>query len=191
MREMGIQALYPKPSTSAPQPGSKICPCLLGGLHICKPDQVWGIDITYVPIKKSLLYLVAILDWHSRYVASWEIDDTLEIGFVLDACQKALGKSNPGIINSDQGSQFTSPKYISLFEEKSRISMDHRGRAFGNISTERLWRTLKYENVYISDYQAPRDARVGISQYMSYYNERRLHQSLGYRAPIAVYNDRQ
>ena len=115
MRDMGIQALYPKPSASMPQPGSKICPCLLGGLHICEPDQVWGIDITYVPIKKGWLYLVAILYWHSRYVVPWEIDDTLEIGFVLDAYQKALGKSAQCIINSNQGSQFTSPKYISLF----------------------------------------------------------------------------
>ena len=188
MREMGIRAVYPRPETSRPNPANKIYPYLLSGLAITRPNQVWSIDITYIPIRKSWLYLVAILDWYSRYVVEWTIDDSLEIDFVLDTCERALAVTVPEIMNSDQGSHFTSPKYTELFlNAGSRVSMDHRGRAFDNIFIERLWRTVKYEDVYVKQYDTPRDARAGIREYMRYYNEVRLHQGLEYRAPYKIY----
>ena len=188
MREMGIQAVYPKPDTSKPNPAHPIYPYLLKGLYIIGPDQVWSIDITYIPIKTSWLYLVAIIDWYSRYVIDWAIDDNLEIDFVLETATRALTRSKPGIMNSDQGSHFTSPKFTRLFlEAGSRISMDHKGRAFDNIFIERLWRTVKYENVYPKEYCTPSDARKGLREYLAYYNKMRMHQSLGYLTPEDVY----
>jgi len=188
MREMGISAIYPRQNTSKPNPENKIYPYLLKGLKIDHPDHVWSIDITYVPVRNSWLYLVAVLDWYSRYVLSWKIDDTLEIDFVLEACNEALESASPEIMNSDQGSHFTSPKYTALFlDADARISMDHRGRAYDNIFIERLWRTVKYENVYLNDYDSPRAARLGIRDYFNYYNTERLHQSLEYRTPLEVY----
>ena len=169
---------------------------------------MWSIDITYIPIKKSWLYLVAIIaelvekstnfqfvrffyqvqHWYSRYVISHEIDDTLEIGFVLEACRNALKSDIPQIMNSDQGSHFTSEKYTELFiSAGSLISMDHRGRAFDNIFIERFWRSLKYENVYLKCYETPRDARIGIRDYIDWYNQGRIHQNLDYRTPAQVY----
>ncbi|CAB1249083.1 hypothetical protein CLOSBL3_11838 [Clostridiaceae bacterium BL-3] len=175
--------------TKQPEPANTIYPYLLKNLVIMYPDQVWSIDITYVPIHKSWLYLVAIIDWYSRFVVDWEIDDNLEIYFVLEACKNALKKSAPEIINSDQGSHFTSPKYTNLFlESDSRISMDHRGRAYDNIFIERLWRSVKYENIYLQDYQNPREARIGINGYLKYYNYKRPHQSLSYKTPAEIYN---
>jgi len=139
-------------------------------------------------MNKGWLYLVAILDWFSRYVLSWELDQTLEMPFVLEAVKRALGQSRPEILNSDQGSHFTSPQYIEILKGADvKISMDGRGRALDNIFTERLWRSLKYEEVYIHDYQSPRQARQNISQYMDFYNHKRLHQSLDYRTPAEVY----
>lgn len=188
MREMGIQAVYPRQNTSNPNHAHKVYPYLLTGLEITKPDHVWSIDITYVPIRRSWLYLVAIMDWYSRYVVAYELDDTLEIGFVLQACETALKNASPDIMNSDQGSHFTSPRYTGLFiEAGSSISMDHRGRAFDNIFIERLWRTVKYEDIYLRSYETPRDARTGIGKYFRYYNEERPHQSLGYRTPAEAY----
>ena len=188
MREMGIQAVYPRQNTSKPDPANKVYPYLLAGLEITAPDQVWSIDITYIPIRRSWLYLTAILDWYSRYVVAWMIDDTLEIGFVLETCETALRQAVPGIMNSDQGSHFTSPKYTQLFlAVDSQISMDHRGRAFDNIFIERLWRTVKYEDVYLRFYDTPREARAGLGRYLHYYNHERPHQSLGYRTPAEVY----
>jgi len=188
MREMGIQAVYPRPNTSKPNPANKVYPYLLPGLEIVAPNHVWSIDITYIPIRRSWLYLVAILDWYSRYVVSWMMDDTLDIGFVLETCKNALARTTPVIMNSDQGSHFTSPKYIEMFlDAGSQISMDHRGRAFDNIFIERLWRTVKYEDVYLHSYDTPRDARIGITKYFDYYNNKRPHQSLGYRTPFEVY----
>ena len=190
MREMGIQAVYPRQNTSRPNPANKVYPYLLSGLEITKPNQVWSIDITYIPIRRSWLYLTAILDWYSRYVVAWMMDDTLEIGFVLETCKNALAMAVPGIMNSDQGSHFTSPKYTELFlNAGSQISMDHRGRAFDNIFIERLWRTVKYEDVYLRSYETPREARSGIGQYLAYYNIERPHQSLGYRTPAEVYRN--
>jgi len=139
MREMGIQAVYPRQSTSKPNSANKVYPYLLCGIEITAPNQVWSIDITYIPIRRSWLYLTAILDWYSRYVVAWAIDDTLEIGFVLETCEAALQRAVPLIMNSDQGSHFTSPKYTQLFlDAGAQISMDHRGRAFDNIFVERL-----------------------------------------------------
>lgn len=190
MREMGIQAIYPRQNTSKPNPANKVYPYLLSGLEITMPNQVWSIDITYIPIRRSWLYLTAILDWYSRYVVAWMIDDTLEMGFVLDTCRLALSKTAPIIMNSDQGSHFTSPKYTELFlNVGTQISMDHRGRAYDNIFIERLWRTVKYEDVYLRLYETPRDARTGIGQYFDYYNNERPHQSLGYRTPAEVYRN--
>lgn len=191
MREMGIQAIYPRQNTSRPEPSNKIYPYLLKGLNIDHPDHVWSIDITYIPIKNDWLYLVAIIDWYSRYVLDWQLSDTMEIDFVLDTSHKALKISTPEIMNSDQGSHFTSPKYTQIFlDAGSRISMDHRGRAYDNIFIERLWRTVKYEDVYPNAYETPREARIGINCFMKYYNQQRPHSRLQYRTPEEVYRGR-
>jgi putative transposase len=188
MRQMGIQAVYPRQNTSRPNPLNKVYPYLLKELRIERPNQVWSIDITYIPIKKSWLYLVAIIDWYSRYVIAWELSDTLEMAFVLDACNDALSFRRPEIMNSDQGSHFTSPRYTQLFEAvQSRISMDHRGRAYDNIFIERLWRSLKYEDIYLKDYSYPKEARIGIREYLTFYNQDRPHQSLNYKTPAEIY----
>ena len=188
MREMGIQAIYPRQNTSRPNKKNMIYPYLLTGLSIDHPNQVWSIDITYIPIRKSWLYLVAIIDWYSRYIVSWQIDDNLEIDFVLEANRRALATGRPEIMNSDQGSHFTSPKYTQMYiESGSRISMDHKGRAYDNIFIERLWRSLKYEDIYLREYDSPRAARTGIKEYLRYYNCERLHQSLNCHTPAEVY----
>lgn len=188
MREMGIQAIYPRQNTSKAQPGNLIYPYLLKGLVINHPNQVWSIDITYIPIRTDWLYLVAIIDWFSRYVISWELSDTMDIDFVLNTSQNALKKAAPEIMNSDQGSHFTSSKYTDIFlNAGSKISMDHRGRAYDNIFIERLWRSVKYENVYLNEYDRPRDARIGISRYFSFYNTERPHSSINYQTPESVY----
>lgn len=188
MQEMGIQAIYPRQNTSKPEPGHKIYPYLLKGLKIDHPNHVWSIDITYIPVKTDWLYLVAIIDWYSRFVLHWEMDDNMEIDFILDTSRKALKIANPEIMNSDQGSHFTSPQYTRLFlDAGSRISMDHRGRAYDNIFVERLWRTIKYEEVYVKAYETPREARIGINSYMRYYNHERPHSRLGYRTPEEIY----
>ena len=192
MQEMGIQAVYPRQNTSKPNPAHKIYPYLLKDTEASYPNHVWSIDITYIPIRKSWLYLTAIIDWYSRYVISWEIDDTLEISFVLEACKHALEHEKPCIMNSYQGSHFTSPKYVNLvLDAGSRISMDHRGRAYDNIFIERFWRSLKYENIYLKDYTYPREARIGIRKYLDFYNVERPHQSLGYKTPSEVYFGRE
>ena len=191
MREMGIQAIYPRQNTSRPEPANKVYPYLLKGLKIDHPDHVWSIDITYIPIKNDWLYLVAIIDWYSRYVLDWQLSDTMEIDFVLDTSHKALEISTPEIMNSDQGSHFTSPKYTQIFlDAGARISMDHRGRAYDNIFIERLWRTVKYEDVYPNAYETPREARIGINRFMKYYNQQRPHSRLQYRTPEEVYRGR-
>ena len=188
MREMGIRAIYPRPNLSKPDKENKIYPYLLKDIEIVRPNQVWSIDITYIPIRSSFLYLTAIIDWYSRYVISWEIDDTLDIGFVLETCQNALSKSVPEIMNSDQGSHFTSSRYTDLLLNKGcKISMDHCGRAYDNIFIERLWRSVKYENVYPNEYDTPREARFGIRDYFKFYNEKIPHQSLNYLTPAHVH----
>jgi putative transposase len=186
---MGIQAIYPRQNTSKSEPSNPVYPYLLKGLNINHANHVWSIDITYVPVRSSWLYLTAIIDWYSRYVIAWNIHDTLENDFVLDASKRALCVAVPEIMNSDQGSHFTSPKFTEIFlKAGARISMDHRGRAYDNIFIERLWRTIKYENIYPSEYASPREARKGINEFMQYYNKVRLHQSLGYRTPEEIYH---
>jgi len=189
MREMGIAGIAPGPKLSKRNPEHKIYPYLLRGLHIERPNQVWGIDITYIRLVDGWMYLVAILDWFSRYVLTWELDQTLEMPFVLRTVDRALAENKPDIWNSDQGSHFTSPQYTQrLLEAKVRISMDGRGRALDNIFTERLWRSLKYEEVYLHEYFSPRQARQGIDRYLTFYNHERPHQSLDYLTPAAIYS---
>lgn len=188
MQEMAIQAIYPKPNLSRRHPEHQIYPYLLRNVKAALPNHIWGIDITYVRVSGSWLYLVAVLDWFARYIVSWALDDTLEIGFVLEAVERALHSATPTIFNSDQGSHFTSPLYTQLVKAAgAQISMDGRGRAFDNIFTERFWRSFKYEEVYIHNYETPREARTGIARYMAHYNHQRPHQALAYRTPAAVY----
>lgn len=188
MREMAIVGIAPGPNLSRRAAAHKLYPYLLRGLDIRHPNHVWGIDITYIRLRSGWMYLVAVLDWFSRYVVSWALDQTLEMAFVLEAVESALAQAQPCIWNSDQGSHFTSPQYTGkLLDAGVQISMDGKGRALDNIFTERLWRTVKYEDVYLRDYASPRDARSGISDYLTFYNRGRLHQSLNYRTPAEVY----
>lgn len=188
MREMGIEAIYPKLNLSKRNLQHKVYPYLLRGITASYPNHIWGIDITYIRLRQGWMYLVAIIDWFSRYVVDWELDLTLEIEFVLTSVKRALAKAKPQIMNSDQGSHFTSPRYINILKEAGvLISMDGRNRAIDNIFTERLWRSLKYEDIYIKDYQSPKEARTGIRDYFQTYNFRRPHQSLGYKEPAEVY----
>lgn len=191
MREMGIAAIYPGPNTSKRRAEHQVYPYLLRGLTISCPDLVWGVDITYVRMRTAWMYLVAVLDWYSRYVISWELDQTLGLGFVLEAMSRALSGARPSICNSDQGSHFTSPQFVGLLESADvRVSMDGRGRALDNVFTERLWRSVKYEEVYIRGYENPRGARQSLSRYFEYYNQERPHQALRYRTPAEVYHDK-
>lgn len=187
--EMGLTTLYPKPNLSrAGGAESRVYPYLLRDLVIDRPDQVWGVDITYIRLTGGWMYLVAFLDWFSRFVLSWELSDSLELPFVLSCADAALSNAMPEIINSDQGSHFTSERFTSRFRlAGSQISMDGRGRCMDNIFTERLWRSVKYEEVYLSEYSSPREARRGLSQYLMFYNQRRPHQSLQNRTPAEVY----
>jgi putative transposase len=188
MREMGLEAIYPKPNLSKPAPEHRIYPYLLRGVTSAYVNHIWGIDITYIRLQKGWLYLVAILDWHSRYVVSWEIDQTLEIPFVLACVDRALSGAAPTFFNSDQGSHFTSPQYLQrLLARNIDISMDGRGRALDNIFTERFWRSVKYEEVYLKDYATPKEARQSLTRYLEFYNRTRPHQSLGYKTPAQVY----
>jgi putative transposase len=188
MREMGIYGRLPGPHLSRPAPENKIFPYLLRNLAIVRPNQVWGIDITYIRLVHGWLYLVAVLDWFSRLVMSWALDQTLEMGFVMEAVEKALTQGKPDIWNSDQGGHFTSEVYIRRLQEADiQISMDGKGRATDNIFVERLWRTVKYEEVYPRAYETPQEARRGLGRYFLWYNHRRAHQSLGYRTPAAVH----
>ena len=188
MREMQIAGVAPGPNTSRPNPEHKVYPYLLRGLKIERQNQVWGIDITYIRLRAGWMYLVAILDWFSRYVIAWQLDQTLELPFVLLAVDQALTSACPEILNSDQGSHFTSPQYVQkLLDAHIRVSMDGRGRALDNVFTERLWRSLKYEEVYLHDYDSPREARQGIGRYLDFYNFERPHQSLDYRTPAEIH----
>ena len=190
MRLIGIEAIYPKRNLSKASPGHKIYPYLLRNREISQVNEVWGTDITYIRMRYGWLYLVAIMDWISRYALSWELSTTLEVDFCIRALKRALGIGTPEIFNSDQGSQFTSLTFIESLEKRNiQISMDGRGRAMDNAFNERLWRSVKYEEVYIKDYETVRDAKEGISRYMSFYNWDRPHQSLGYKTPAEVYFD--
>lgn len=188
MRDMGLRGLAPGPQSSKPAAGHTVYPYLLRGLQIERPNHVWGIDITYIRLHQGWLYLVVVLDWYARYIISWELDQTLQQPFVTVAVQRALDTATPQIWNSDQGSHFTSPQYTALLTAAGvRISMDGRGRALDNVFTERLWRTVKYEEVYLNEYASPREARCRLSHYVSFYNHQRVHQALGYQTPAEVY----
>jgi putative transposase len=188
MQEMGIAGVAPGPHTSRRHPLHPVYPYLLRHVTAAHPNHIWGIDITYVRLQAGWLYLVAVLDWYTRYVVAWELDQSLEIGFVLQAVDQALTVGCPLIWNSDQGSHFTSPQYLGRLEERGiQISMDGTGRALDNIFTERLWRTVKYEEVYLQSYSTPREARQSLARYFAFYNQERPHQALGYQTPATLY----
>ena len=188
MREMGLAGICPGPNLSKRSQQAAIYPYLLRDVTAAYPNHIWGIDITYVRMRGGWMYLVAVLDWFSRYVVSWELDQNLAQPFVMRAVEQALCVATPLIINSDQGSHFTSRQYTSvLLAAGVQISMDGKGRALDNIFTERLWRTVKWEEVYLQDYATPRDARRSLRQYLEFYNHSRLHQALDYCTPAEIY----
>lgn len=188
MREMGIHAIYPGPNLSKRNHAHKIYPYLLRGVKANTPNHIWGTDITYIRLSKGWLYLVAFMDWFSRYVLAWELDFSLEVDFVIEALDNALKLGKPEITNSDQGGQYTSKSYIDrLLGNDIKISMDGRGRAMDNIFTERLWRTVKYQEVYLNDYESPRHARISLGRFFDKYNNYRPHQSLCNLTPAEVY----
>jgi len=189
LRMMGLMAVYPKKRLSLPNAKHKKYPYLLRGVTIERPNQVWSADITYVRQRRGFAYLVAIMDWHSRYVLAWELSLSLESDFCVEALRRALSKGMPEIFNSDQGTQFTSEDFTGiLLNAGIRISMDGRGRVYDNIFNERLWRSVKYEEVYLKDYEGICEARESIGRYFEFYNGERPHQSLGYRTPREVYS---
>jgi putative transposase len=188
MRQMGLVALGPKPGSSQPHPEHKVYPYLLRGLRIERSNQVWCTDITYIRMRQGWLYLVAIMDWFSRYVLSWKLSITLEVEFCLEALHMALTTAKPEIFNSDQGAQFTSLAFTQRLKSAGiAISMDGRGRVFDNIFIERLWRSLKQEEVYVHDYDSVKLAQIGMNRFFERYNYRRLHQSLNYATPAEIY----
>lgn len=188
MHEMGLAGICPGPNLSKRVHQAGIYPYLLRDVRAERPNHIWGIDITYIRLRGGWMYLVAVVDWFSRYVVSWELDQTLAQPFVMAAVEQALCVATPVIWNSDQGSHFTSPQYSSvLLAAGVQISMDGKGRALDNIFTERLWRTVKWEEVYLHDYATPRDARRSLTTYLEFYNHSRLHQALDYRTPAEVY----
>lgn len=188
MRILGIQAIYPKQKTTVPTPGHQIYPYLLKNLAIIHPNQVWSTDITYIPLEQGFCYLTAILDWFSRYVLSWELSETMETEFCVRALKSALAIATPYIHNSDQGLQQTSLAYTGLLKErKIQISMDGRGRCLDNIFTERLWRTVKYEDVYLKHYRTIEETYEGLQKYFPFYNGERRHQGLNYKTPEEIY----
>jgi putative transposase len=189
MRRMGLEAIYQKPNTSKPHPGHKVYPYLLGGVDIVRPNQLWCADITYIPMRRGFLYLVAVMDWYSRKVLSWRLSNTLESEFCVAALEEALGKyGTPEIFNTDQGSQFTSLDFTQTLNDATvRISMDGKGRWKDNIMIERLWRTLKYECVYLNAFEGGSEAREGIGRWVELYNRKRPHSSLDDRTPYEAY----
>lgn len=188
MRVMGLHAVVPGPHTSRPHPEHRVYPYLLRDRVIQAPNEVWCADITYLPMSRGYLYLVAVMDWFSRYVLSWELSNALEAAFCVEAVKRALVKASPVIFNTDQGSQFTSEAFLQLLEAAGvQISMDGRGRARDNVFVERLWRSVKYEDVYIRDYRDGIEAQSGLSRYFRFYNIQRRHQGLDGRTPAQVY----
>jgi len=188
MRLMGLEAIYPKPRTSIPGKGHKIYPYLLRNMEITHVNQVWGTDITYIPVRGGFMYLVAVLDWYSRYVLSWRLSNTMDVHFCIEALEDALKIARPEIFNMDQGAQFTSSAFTGRLEEAViKISMDGRGRAFDNIFVERLWRSLKYEDIYLKDYQTVAELYAGLHKYFGFYNIERPHQAHGGIPPGMVY----
>lgn len=190
MRALGLTAIYPGPRTTIPQPGHTVYPYLLRGKAITAVNQVWSTDITYIRLRGGFIYLTAVMDWFSRYVLAWELSNTLDGAFCLSTVDRALRIATPQIFNTDQGAQYTSHDFTGrLLDAGVRISMDGRGRALDNIFVERLWRSVKYEEVYLKDYAAMGEAVDGIGAYLRFYNTRRPHQSLNYCTPSAIYGD--
>ena len=188
MQIMGIKAIYRQPRTSKPSANHRSYPYLLSGIKVVRPNQVWAADITYIPMARGFLYLVAIMDVYSRYVLSWRLSNTLDASFCVEALQEALSKGRPDIFNTDQGAQFTGVAFTALLEQHGvRISMDGKGSYSDNLFIERLWRTVKYEEVYLKAYQDGRDARSSLANYFHFYNVERPHQSLGYRTPAELF----
>ncbi len=187
-RRLGLQAIYPRRRIGFSSPGHKLYPYLLEGVKVERPDQIWGADITYIRLAHGFVYLVAVMDWYSRYVLSWELSNTLDSRFCGEALRKALWTSRPEIFNTDQGVQFSSQEFTGLLQDcEIKISMDGRGRVYDNIFVERLWRTVKYEEVYLHEYRTVSEAKQGLRAYFLFYNAERLHQSLSYRTPHEVY----
>lgn len=188
LRTMGLMAIYAKPHLSQNGAAHRRFPYLLGDVKIQRANQVWSADITYIRLRGGFVYLVAVLDWYSRYVLAWELSNSLEVSFCVAVLERALAQERPEIFNTDQGAQFTSPQFQApLLRAQTRISMDGRGRVFDNIFVERLWRSVKYEEVYVQDYPDVRAAQSGLRQYFRFYNEERYHQGLNYRTPRNVY----
>lgn len=188
MQQMGLEAIYPKRQLSRPAPGQRVYPYLLRGVAIERPDQVWSADITYVPLAAGFMYLVATIDWYSRCVLAWRLSNTLDGSFCMEMLDEALGRGRPEIFNTDQGVQFTSAAFIATLETRGvRVSMDGKGRFLDNIFIERLWRSLKYEEIFIKAYNTMNEARKGINAWILFYNDERPHQALGYRTPRAVF----
>ncbi len=185
MAKMGLAAVYPRPRTTVPHPEHRVYPYLLRGLAINRPDQVWCADITYIPMRRGFLYLVAVMDWASRKVLAWRLSNTLDVEFCVEALGEALARyGRPEIFNPDRGSQFTSPRFTGLLTEAGvRVSMDGRGRWLDNVFIERLWRSMKYECVYLHAFETGREARAGLGRWMAYYNADRPHSALGGRTP--------
>ncbi len=188
LRTMGLEAIYAKPRLSQPAEGHTIYPYLLRGVTVDRIHHVWSADITYIRLQAGFVYLVAVMDWFSRYVLSWAVSITMDVAFCLEALEQALGQGQPEIFNTDQGAQFTSRAFTEQLQKGGiRISMDGRGRALDNVFVERLWRTVKYEEVYLRDYHSVWDTRQGLTGSFAFYNAERLHQALGYRTPATVY----
>jgi putative transposase len=193
MKRMRIKAIYRRPNTSKPAPGNKIYPYLLRGLTVDRPDQVWAMDISYIPMRRGFVYLAAVIDWHTRRVLAWRLSITMEVDFCLEAVEEAMARhGKPGIFNTDQGSQFTSAAFTGLLAANGvRISMDGKGAWRDNVFVERLWRSVKYEEVYLKAYESVAEARASIGRYLNFYNCKRPHSSLGARTPDQAYFDRQ
>jgi len=188
MGKMGLQAIYPKRRTSVAAAGHKIYPYLLRNLAITRPNQVWSTDITYIPMLHGFMYLAAIIDWYSRYVIAWQLSNTLDGRFCLESLERALAQGQPDIFNTDQGTQFTALAFTSRLEGAGiRVSMDGRGRALDNIFVERLWRSVKYEDIYLHEYATVHELEKGLERYFEFYNDERLHQSLSYQVPAEVH----
>ena len=188
MRLMGLEAIYPKPKLSVAGRGHRIYPYLLRGVGIERSDQVWSADITYVPLTAGVMYLGAVIDWFSRYVIAWRLSNTLDGSFCLEMLEEALGQGRPEVFNTDQGVQFTAQAFTGRLETAGvAVSMDGKGRCLDNVFVERLWRTVKYEDIYLWRYEVVPELRRGLGRYFPYYNEERLHQALDYQTPAVVY----
>jgi putative transposase len=191
LRLMGLEAIYPKPKLSAPGRGHRIYPYLLRDVKIERPDQVWSTDITYVPLAQGFMYLAAVIDWYSRYVLAWRLSNTLDGSFCLDMLEEALRRGRPEVFNTDQGVQFTAQAWTGRLEAAGvAVSMDGKGRCLDNVFVERLWRSVKYEDIYLHRYERVPELHEGLGRYFPYYNEGRPHQSLAYQTPAAVYGQR-